>query len=65
MDPPQVAGGRQNGLERRRHPSSGLQVSYRKALEVLARRLGPVVPPDVLEAVLREALPDRQRARLP
>lgn len=56
-------------LNGRRKPS-GMQISYRKAVEALARRLaalGPLGPDDALtaaERVLRPALSDRQRELL-
>lgn len=54
---------RANGSDGTRKPS-GLQLSYRKAVEVVTRELAPFVEPVRVEAALRTALPDRQRERL-
>lgn len=58
------------GRQTRKNSQSGLQVSYRKAVEKIAHELrehGVVDPPDkariVAELWMRDALPARQRER--
>jgi hypothetical protein len=54
---------RANGAKRHSNPS-GLQVPYRKALQVLTAELGGFVESRRVEAALRKALPAKQRERL-
>lgn len=57
----------QNGSQPRSRPRSGLQVSYQRAVEVLAKGLRwhlhqPLAPTEELvERILKDALPTRQR----